>query len=361
MFTELQSRLQQISKRIENLRGSLDVDAAQKEINTIEAQTIHHEFWDNSDTARTIMQRMAQLKEQIEPYLKFVKEIENIDILIQLGTEENETSLVMEVENNLDTLQKDIQALEFSMALSGPHDISNAFLSIHPGAGGTESCDWASMLLRMYLRWMENKGYQTNIIEFLPGDEAGVKSVTVEVTGKYAYGYLKAEKGIHRLVRISPFDANKRRHTSFASVFVMPEVEDVEVEINEDDLRIDTYHSSGAGGQHVNVTDSAVRITHLPTGIVVTCQNERSQHKNKASAMHVLRARLYEYQEEQQQEKMTKLGGEKKEIAWGSQIRSYVFQPYTLIKDHRTGFEMGDIQRVMDGDVTPFIEAYLFG
>ncbi|MDI6781860.1 MAG: peptide chain release factor 2 [bacterium] len=361
MFTELQARLQQISERVENLRRSLDVDAAQEKIKTIDSQTMHHEFWDNSDAARTIMQERAQLKEQIDPYLQFVKEIEEIEILIQLGTEEEESSIITEIENNLNTLQKDIQTLEFSMALSGPHDISNAFLSIHPGAGGTESCDWASMLLRMYLRWMENKGYQANIVEFLPGDEAGVKSVTIEVIGKYAYGYLKAEKGIHRLVRISPFDANKRRHTSFASVFVMPEVEDIEVEINEDDLRIDTYHSSGAGGQHVNVTDSAVRITHLPTGIVVTCQNERSQHKNKASAMHVLRARLYEYQQEQQQEKITTLEGEKKEIAWGSQIRSYVFQPYTLIKDHRTGFEMGDIQRVMDGDITPFIESYLFG
>ncbi len=322
---------------------------------------MHHEFWNNSDAARIIMQERAQLKEQIEPYLQFIKEIEDTEILIQLGTEEKESSLITEIENKLNTLQKDIQTLEFSRALSGPHDISNAFLSIHPGAGGTESCDWASMLLRMYLRWIENKGYQTNIVEFLPGDEAGVKSVTVEIIGKYAYGYLKSEKGIHRLVRISPFDANKRRHTSFASVFVMPEVEDIEVEINEDDLRIDTYHSSGAGGQHVNVTDSAVRITHLPTGIVVTCQNERSQHKNKASAMHVLRARLYEYQQERQEEKIAAIEGEKKEIAWGSQIRSYVFQPYTLIKDHRSGFEMGDIQRVMDGDITPFIEAYLFG
>ncbi len=322
---------------------------------------MHHEFWDNSSVARTIMQEKAQLKERIDPYLQFIKEIEDIEVLIQLGTEEEEAALVAEVEDKLNTLQSDIQALEFSMALSGPHDTSNAFLSIHPGAGGTESCDWAAMLLRMYLRWIENKGYQTNIVEFLPGDEAGVKSVTVEIIGKYAYGYLKAEKGIHRLVRISPFDANKRRHTSFASVFVMPEVEDVEVEINEDDLKIDTYHSSGAGGQHVNVTDSAVRITHLPTGIVVTCQNERSQHKNKASAMHVLRSRLYEYQQEQQQEKIATIAGEKKEIAWGSQIRSYTFQPYTLIKDHRTGFEMGDIQRVMDGDITPFIEAYLFG
>ncbi|MBI4753480.1 peptide chain release factor 2, partial [Candidatus Desantisbacteria bacterium] len=333
----------------------------QKEIDAIEAQTMQSGFWNNAEDARAIMQRMAQLKEQIEPYLRFVKETEEMDILIQLGTEEDESSLIPEIENKLSTLEKDIQALEFTMALSGPHDISNAFLTIHPGAGGTESCDWASMLLRMYLRWIENKGYQANIIDFLPGDEAGVKGVTVQVTGKYAYGYLKAEKGIHRLVRISPFDANKRRHTSFASVFVMPEVEDVEVEINEDDLKIDTYHSSGAGGQHVNVADSAVRITHLPTGTVVTCQNERSQHKNKASAMHVLRARLYECQQEQQKETMSKIGGEKKEIAWGSQIRSYVFQPYTLIKDHRTGFEMGDIQKVMDGGISPFIEAYLFG
>jgi peptide chain release factor 2 len=281
--------------------------------------------------------------------------------LLQLGKEENDVSVIDEIRDKLSNVEHQIRKLEFKQALSGKHDRSNAFLSINPGAGGTESCDWASMLLRMYLRWAEHQGYKTNIIDFLPGEEAGIKGVTVHVTGDYAYGYLKAEKGIHRLVRISPFDANKRRHTSFASVFVVPEVEDIEVEINEEDLKIDTYRSSGPGGQHVNVTDSAVRITHIPTGIVVTCQNDRSQHKNKANAMRVLRARLYEYYQEQQRKELAKLEGEKKEIAWGSQIRSYVFQPYTLVKDHRTNLEIGDVQRVMDGDITPFIEAYLFG
>jgi len=259
----------------------------------------------------------------------------------------------------LDDLKKEVEKLEFKKIFSGEHDRSNAFLSIHPGAGGTESCDWSAMLLRMYLRWAEEKKFTTQILEFLAGEEVGVKSVTVLVQGEYAYGYLKGEKGIHRLVRISPFDANRRRHTSFASVFVMPEIKDIEVEINEEDLKIDTYRSSGPGGQHVNVTDSAVRITHLPTGIVVTCQSDRSQHKNKANAMVVLRSRIYDYYEQKRKEELSKIEGEKQEIAWGSQIRSYVFHPYTMVKDHRTNLEIGNGQRVMDGWIDPFIEAYL--
>jgi len=257
-------------------------------------------------------------------------------------------------------LEKEIQAAEFKRMLGGENDRNNAIVSIHSGAGGTEAQDWAEMLLRMYLRWAERKGFVTEIIDYLPGEEAGVKSTTFTVNGEYAYGYLKAESGIHRLVRISPFDAGKRRHTSFASVFVYPEIqEDIVVEIDEEDLRIDTFRSSGAGGQHVNKTDSAVRITHLPTGIVVQCQNERSQHKNRAMAMKVLKARLYELKKREQEEKMEQLHSTKKDIAWGSQIRSYILQPYRLVKDHRTNLEMGDVDAVLDGDLDGFIQAYL--
>ena len=244
--------------------------------------------------------------------------------------------------------------------LSGEHDRLNAIVSIHPGAGGTEAQDWADILMRMYLRWVELKGFKAEVVDFLPGDEAGVKSVTFTVTGEYAYGYLKAEVGVHRLVRISPFDSNKRRHTSFASVFVYPEIDDnIVVDINEADLKVDTYRSSGAGGQHVNKTDSAVRLTHMPTGIVVACQNERSQHKNRATAMKLLRARIYELKLEEQEAKMQEFSKDKRDIAWGSQIRSYVMQPYRLIKDHRTGFETGNIDPVLDGALDGFIEAYL--
>jgi peptide chain release factor 2 len=250
--------------------------------------------------------------------------------------------------------------IELSQMLGGPDDRRNAIVSLHPGAGGTEAQDWAEILLRMYLRWADRRGYRKEILEYQPGEEAGVKSVTFTVEGEYAYGYLKAEAGIHRLVRISPFDANSRRHTSFASVFVYPEIdEDIKVEIDESDLRIDTYRSSGAGGQHVNKTDSAVRITHLPTNIVVACQNERSQHKNKAMAMKILRSRLYELELEKQKERMETFHKTKKDIAWGSQIRSYVLHPYRLVKDHRTNIEIGDADRVLDGDLDPFIQAYL--
>lgn len=256
-------------------------------------------------------------------------------------------------------LEKRVRSLEMETMLKGEHDHSNAIVSIHAGAGGTEAQDWAEMLLRMYLRWCERKGLKTEIVDSLPGEEAGIKSVTFTAEGPYAYGYLKAEIGIHRLVRISPFDASRRRHTSFAAVFVYPEVEDIEVEIKESDLRIDTFRASGAGGQHVNKTDSAVRITHIPTGIVVQCQNERSQHKNRAMAMKILKARLYEWELEKREEEMRHLHEEKKDIAWGSQIRSYILQPYRLVKDHRTGMEIGDVDSVLDGGIDPFIETFL--
>jgi peptide chain release factor 2 len=260
----------------------------------------------------------------------------------------------------VDDLEKEVEAGEVKKMLGGEHDRRNAIITIHPGAGGTESQDWAEMLMRMYLRWAEGRGFSTDVMDLQPGDEAGIKSATVAVNGEYTYGLLLAEAGVHRLVRISPFDQAKRRHTSFASLFVWPEMpEDVGITIEDRDLRVDTYRSSGAGGQHVNVTDSAVRITHLPTGIVVSCQNERSQHKNRAAAMKVLKARLYDRKLREQQEELDRLGGEKKDIAFGNQIRSYVLQPYQMVKDHRTKYEVGDVERVLAGDLDPFIKAYL--
>jgi len=281
-------------------------------------------------------------------------------VLLELAADENDEAVKDEVEGNLVELIKEVEDTEFRHMLQGEHDINSAFVSINAGAGGTEAQDWVEMLLRMYLRWAEKKGFKTDIIEILAGDEAGIKNVTFSVVGDYSYGYLKAEAGIHRLVRISPYDAGKRRHTSFASVFLYPDIEDeIVVEIDESDLRIDTYRASGAGGQHVNKTDSAVRITHLPTGIVAQCQNERSQHKNKDMAMKVLKARLYELQQEEQSKKIEELHSNKKQIAWGSQIRSYVMQPYRMVKDHRTNKEMGNVDAVLDGDIDPFITAYL--
>lgn len=280
-------------------------------------------------------------------------------MLIELVDEQEDPETEAEVAARIKTLSRQLQELELRQAMSGEYDPGNAIVAIHPGAGGTEAQDWAEMLLRMYLRWAERRGFEAEILDYLEGDEAGIKSVTFMLRGEYAYGYMRGEVGVHRLVRISPFDANKRRHTSFASVFVYPEVEDVEVEIDEKDLRIDTYRSSGAGGQHVNKTDSAVRITHIPTGIVVQCQNERSQIRNRAMAMTILRARLYEYYRQQQAEKLEQLHEGKKEIGWGSQIRSYVLQPYRLVKDHRTGVEVGNVEAVLDGDIDIFIESYL--
>ncbi|MBL7171201.1 MAG: peptide chain release factor 2, partial [Candidatus Omnitrophica bacterium] len=269
-------------------------------------------------------------------------------------------TILPEVEKSIHKFNKELEKLEIEALFTDEYDTNNAIVGFHAGAGGTESCDWANMLLRMYLRWAEKKGFQSRIIDYLPGEEAGVKNVTVIISGAYAYGYLKAESGVHRLVRISPFDANKRRHTSFASVDVIPELEeDIEVDIKDEDLRIDIYRASGPGGQGVNTTDSAVRIVHLPTKIMVQCQNERSQHKNKAMAMKVLKARLYQHYLEKRKEEMEEKWGDKKDIAWGSQIRSYVFQPYTMIKDHRTNLEIGNVQKVMDGGIDPFIEAYL--
>ncbi len=296
----------------------------------------------------------------MEDWDKQYKLLEEIEILIELHEEDPSENLEPEIESDLQKLEKQIADLEFRQMFTGKMDQRNSILTIHPGAGGTESQDWAEMLMRMYLRYCENSGYKTETLELQSGEEAGIKSVTIEVAGDYAYGYLRAEAGVHRLVRISPFDANKRRHTSFASVFVLPEIDDkIDIEINPVDLRIDTYRASGAGGQHVNKTDSAIRITHLPTKIVVQCQNERSQHKNKANAMKILAARLYKLKEEEKRKEQQKMEKQKKDIAWGSQIRSYIFHPYNLVKDHRTGYETSNTQAVMDGNLEPFIKEYL--
>jgi peptide chain release factor 2 len=315
-------------------------------------------FWDKPETAQDVGRKRARVEKRIASGEEILNKDSELDVLLELQREgEPVDAEIDEVMSQLDT---EITAIEMTMKLSGEHDERDVILAIHPGAGGTESQDWAEMLLRMYLRYAERKGWSAEIVDYQSGEEAGLKSATVMVRGDYAYGYMKSEHGVHRLVRISPFDAAKRRHTSFASVYVYPDIdEEIQIEINDKDLRVDTYRSSGAGGQHVNVTDSAVRITHMPSGIVVTCQNERSQHKNRDVAMKLLRSKLYQLEVEKRQEDQEKLEGEKKDIAFGSQIRSYVMQPYQMIKDLRTGYEVGDVQRVMDGDLDGFVEAYL--
>jgi peptide chain release factor 2 len=329
-------------------------------VEQLERQTLAPDFWNDGQRAQKIQKQLGQYQDIIKSWEDSWSEIEEAELLLQMAVEEQDGEAEKEVAESLSEIEQDIDLTELECMFSGEHDAGNAIVSIHAGAGGTEAQDWVDMLLRMYLRWAEDKGLKTSILDFLPGDEAGVKSVTLFLRGKYAYGYLRSELGIHRLVRISPFDASGRRHTSFASVMVMPELdESVEVEINEKDLRIDTYRSSGAGGQHVNKTDSAIRITHLPTGIVVQCQNERSQHRNKDMAMKMLMAQLYEQEKNKQAEEQQSLHGEKKEIAWGSQIRSYVLQPYRMIKDHRTDHEMGNVDAVLDGNLDSFIKAYL--
>jgi len=315
-------------------------------------------FWDKQEYAQEVGRKRRRVEKRVQASASLNTKSEELDVLLELRKEGE--GVDADIESLVAQLESEITEIEMTMKLSGEHDDRDAIVAIHPGAGGTESQDWADMLLRMYLRYAERRGWSTEMVDYQSGDEAGIKSATMMVRGDYAYGYLKSEHGVHRLVRISPFDAAKRRHTSFASVYIYPDIdEDIEIEINDKDLRVDTYRSSGAGGQHVNVTDSAIRITHLPTGIVVTCQNERSQHKNRATAMRLLKARLYQVEVEKRQEEQQKLEGEKKEIGFGSQIRSYVLQPYQMIKDLRTGHEVGDVQRVLDGDLSDFVEAYL--
>ena len=329
-------------------------------IRELDKESLRDGFWDEPERASGILREKSRLTDTVEKWKLQKNSLEDLRILSEIASEEQDNQTQEEIRSELERLNAAVRADELKMMLGSEQDPMNAILSIHAGAGGTEAQDWAEMLLRMYLRWAERKGLEATIIDYLPGDEAGIKSVTWTLRGEYAYGYAKAEIGIHRLVRISPFDAGARRHTSFASVFVYPEVDDrIVIEIDEKDLRIDTYRSTGAGGQHVNKTDSAVRLTHLPTGIVVQCQNERSQHKNKAMAMKYLRSRLYEMKLREQNAKLDEINKTKKDIAWGSQIRSYVLHPYKMVKDHRTSLETGNVNRVLDGDIDDFIEAYL--
>ena len=343
--------------------GLFDIEAKRESIQEIEAQIAAPGFWDAADRSQEVLRRRTALEKVVQAWDALVRQLDDVRVMTELGEEAQDEATLAEVREMNDRLRQGIEAAEFQRMLSGTHDRNSCFLSINPGAGGTESQDWAEMLLRMYLRYCEKKGWKTAITDYQAGDEAGIKSATFSVTGEYAYGHLKAEAGIHRLVRISPFDSNARRHTSFASVFAFPEIEeeDISIKVADSDLRVDTYRSSGAGGQHVNTTDSAVRITHLPTGIVVACQSERSQILNRATAMKVLRAKLYEREVEERSAKASEIAGEKKEIGWGSQIRSYVLHPYKMVKDLRTGVESGNPDAVLDGALEEFVVAYLMG
>ena len=342
--------------------GIFDLPSLVRRSETLQKRLSSREVWESPAKTQELLKEKSNIDHTIQQISSMEKRLEDINILLQLLEEESEDGeeLLKDIQRDIRTLRVEIEDMELRSLLSGEHDRSNAIMSIHPGAGGTESQDWAQILMRMYLRWAERKGFKAEIVDILPGEGAGIKSATLTFTGPYAYGYLKAEAGVHRLVRISPFDANRRRHTSFVAVLVYPEIgEEIKVEIKEDDLRIDTYRASGAGGQHVNKTYSAVRITHLPTGIVVSCQNERSQHKNRATAMKILKARLYALKKQEHERKLQGLVGEKKEIAWGNQIRSYILQPYQLVKDHRTGLETGNVEAVLDGEIDEFIREYL--
>lgn len=337
-----------------------DLSNVKNKLEELEAQVATEEFWNDAENSGKVLKEIKGLKDKIEEYENLVQEYEDIETLIDMGLEETEEDIILEVVSSLKLFIKNYEELRTKTLLCGEYDNNNAIVSLHAGAGGTESCDWVSMLLRMYTRWADNKGYKIEILDYLDGEEAGTKSVTIQINGDNAYGYLKSEKGVHRLVRISPFDSSGRRHTSFASLDVIPEInDDSKMEINTDELKIDTYRASGAGGQHINKTDSAVRITHIPTGVVVQCQNERSQHKNKDRALKMLKAKLYELKRQEQMEKMEGIRGEVKEIGWGSQIRSYVMHPYSMVKDHRTNEESGNVQSIMDGKIDSFINAYL--
>lgn len=337
-----------------------NLPGVKKEIAALEEETASPDFWNNSDNSSKILQKIKGLKDKEEAFNSLCEMADEIDLLIEIGNEEEDLSYLKDAKDLFKSLKDNTNNMNLETLLSGPYDKNNAIISLHAGAGGTEAQDWVEMLYRMYSRWCERRGFKTETIDFLDGDEAGIKSVTMLVSGLNAYGYLKAEKGVHRLVRISPFDASGRRHTSFASLDVLPELDDdIEIDINPDDIRVDTFRASGAGGQHINKTDSAIRITHFPTGIVVSCQNERSQHKNRDTAMKMLKAKLLEIKEQEQRDKLSDIQGEQMDIGWGSQIRSYVFHPYNLVKDHRTNFEMGNINAVMDGDLDGFINEYL--
>lgn len=338
-----------------------DISTLEKQLSELESETVKEEFWQKApNETGKILSQIKQLKNKVEQYRKIEQEILNLNDLTELANMENDEEVAKDILKSTSNLEIEIEKLQLETLLSGKYDKNNAILTLHPGAGGTESQDWAEMLYRMYTRWAAKNGYEVKELDYLEGDEAGIKSVTFEIVGENAYGYMKSEMGVHRLVRISPFDAGGRRHTSFASLEVLPEItDDIQIEINPDDLRIDTYRASGAGGQHINKTSSAVRITHIPTNIVVACQSERSQIQNRETAMKMLKSKLLNLKEQEQKDTIDELKGEQKDIAWGSQIRSYVFCPYTLVKDHRTNYEIGNVESVMDGNIDGFIESYL--
>ncbi|MCA0150567.1 MULTISPECIES: peptide chain release factor 2 [Rossellomorea] len=359
-LSEIRAELEKSAKTLADFRGSLDLENKEARIQELDEIMVQPDFWDDQQTAQGLINEGNGLKELVNEYKSLLESQENLELTLELVKEEPDEELQKDLEEELADLVKRLNDYELQLLLSEEHDKNNAILELHPGAGGTESQDWGSMLLRMYTRWGEKRGFKVETLDYLPGDEAGIKSVTLAIKGHNAYGYLKAEKGVHRLVRISPFDSSGRRHTSFVSCEVMPEFnEEIEIDIRTEDLKIDTYRASGAGGQHINTTDSAVRITHLPTNVVVTCQSERSQIKNRESAMKMLKAKLYQKRIEEQEQELAEIRGEQKEIGWGSQIRSYVFHPYSMVKDHRTNTESGNVQGVMDGDIDPFINAYL--
>ncbi|WP_443136978.1 peptide chain release factor 2 [Lysinibacillus sp. JNUCC 51] len=359
-LADVRNALDTSAKKLADFRGSLDLENKEARIQELDEMMLEPGFWDDQQGAQVIINESNGLKATVNEYKDLLETYENLDMTLELLREEPDEELQEELGNELVEFQQKMGDFELQLLLSGPYDQNNAILELHPGAGGTESQDWGSMLLRMYTRWAEKRGFKVETVDYLPGDEAGIKSVTLSIKGHNAYGYLQAEKGVHRLVRISPFDSSGRRHTSFVSCDVMPEFDDnIEIDIRTEDLKIDTYRATGAGGQHINTTDSAVRITHIPTGTVVQCQAERSQIKNREKAMTMLKGKLYQLEIEKQQAQLDEIRGEQKEIGWGSQIRSYVFHPYSMVKDHRTSEETGNVSAVMDGDVDPFINAYL--
>lgn len=359
-FEELKHRLEEQEAALKELGDALGLEKLREEVEMLEHKSAEPGFWDNMEQAQKVTQRMADLKGRDEKYLKLVSRCEDTMALIEIGDEEEDLSLLPEAQEELEAIESEIETMRLSTLLTGEYDGRNAILTFHAGSGGTEAQDWAEMLFRMYNRWAERHGYKVTTLDYLDGDEAGLKSASILVEGENAYGYLKGEAGVHRLVRVSPFDAAGRRHTSFSSLEVMPEMDlDSSVEINPDDIKMEVYRASGAGGQKVNKTSSAVRLIHIPTGIVVSCQVERSQYQNRDMAMKMLMSKLVEIKERENLEKISDIKGEQKEITWGSQIRSYVFMPYTMVKDHRTSCETGNVNGVMDGDLDPFINAYL--
>ena len=359
-FEEQKLRLTAAKDELDDLGEALGISAAKEKIAELEAQSAAEGFWDDLENSQKVLKETSKLKNKVSAYEGLCGDFDDTLTLIEMADEEGDESLISEVTESVDRVLKTIEDMRMSTLLSGEYDGKNAILTFHAGAGGTEAQDWAEMLFRMYNHWADAHGFQAKTIDYLDGEEAGLKSAVLLIEGENAYGYMKSEAGVHRLVRVSPFDSSGRRHTSFASLEVMPEIDDnMDVEIKDEDLKVDTYRSSGAGGQHINKTDSAVRITHIPTGIVVACQNERSQHQNREMAMKMLKSKLIEIKEREHLEKIEDIKGVQKEIGWGSQIRSYVFMPYTMVKDHRTGFEMGNINAVMDGDLDGFINAYL--